>query len=447
LWASKRKPDKLLEVFLKNACLVLALLMLFSAFPLSAEEGENLTIKISLIGPGDELYLWWGHIGLIIEDSETGRSDFYNYGLFSFQTEDFFLNFALGRMLYRCGVSDTAWDMAYYTKTGRDIWNYTLNLEPSARVKIRDFAERNVLPENRNYYYHQFRDNCATRIRDLIDIGLDGQFKAKYGEAPGRFSLRGHVRRHTWFSPFFDWFLNFLMGQNIDGPTTVWEEMFLPAEICRNIEEFSYTDSRGELRPLFGGRETVNTGKIRPAVLEKPRLQWPRELALGIPVALLLLFFTLLQGRRFSQRTNTLGRVFWGTGQSLLGLFFGICGCLLFFLSFFTNHDYTYRNANILFVNPLLLAAPALGVLYLRSKTQAQRFFREQLIRGLWSFVLLGGILSILIKISPKFYQQNQVTLALLLPQAAALSLLPVLFNRTPQSSTKKRSISPKSPS
>jgi hypothetical protein len=59
------------------------------------------------MGPGDELYFWWGHIALIIEDSVTSRSRFYDYGIFSFQNDNFFSNFAFGRLLYSCGSSST----------------------------------------------------------------------------------------------------------------------------------------------------------------------------------------------------------------------------------------------------------------------------------------------------------------------------------------------------
>ena len=32
----------------------------------------------------------------------------------------------------------------------------------------------NVLPENRDYLYHHYNDNCVTRLRDMIDTALGG---------------------------------------------------------------------------------------------------------------------------------------------------------------------------------------------------------------------------------------------------------------------------------
>ena len=310
-------------------------------FPQGREApGESLTLKIAVIGPGDELYFWWGHIGLIIEDSRDDTSRFYDYGIFSFDNENFFFNFAFGRLLYSCGVSPTESNFAIYQRTNRDILVYTLDIPPVKREEIRRFAEKNVLPENRNYFYHHFKDNCATRIRDIVDLAVDGQFLESFVEAPGRFTLRKHVRRHTWHDIFMDWILNFWMGQDIDTSITVWEEMFLPSEIGRRIAEFSYTDSSGSSRRLVSSMELLHDAEGRPPVLETPGQQWTGALGIGLLTAALLLGFALLARGGIPG-----GRVLFGLGQSVVGLFFGIAGSLLFFLSFFTNHDYTWHNS------------------------------------------------------------------------------------------------------
>jgi hypothetical protein len=381
--------------------------------------GDYLTLKIAVMGPGDELYFWWGHIALVIEDRASGESRFYDYGLFSFDTENFYRNFAMGRLLYRCGVSRTDLNYGAYTRTNRDITVYTLDLPAAKKEDIRAFVEWNTRPENRNYYYHHFRDNCATRIRDIIDLAVDGQFKAALGEAPGRYTLRQHVRRHTWFSPFFDWLLNFLMGQDIDTPITVWEEMFLPQEIGSRIEQFTYRDPSGRERKLTASREALNRAVNRPPVLEAPRQQWPRELALGAAVAAALALLCL--GRK---KWPPSARVL-GISQSLLGLFFGAAGLVLFFMTFFTNHDYTFHNSNIIYVNPLLLAALPLGLWAAFSRERLKRRRAEKLLRGLWALVFFGGLLTMALKLLPWFYQQNQVTQALILPIALVLCLSP----------------------
>lgn len=395
--------------------------------------GDRLTLKVAVMGPGDQLYFWWGHVALVIEDDRTGRAVFYDYGVFSFENEHFFTNFAFGRLLYSCRASPAEGNYREYIRTNRDITLYTLDISPEKREEVRRFAEKNVLPENRDYFYHHFKDNCATRIRDIIDIATDGQFKERYGDAPGRFTLRQHVRRHTWFSPFIDWILNFLMGQDIDAPITVWEEMFLPSEIAGRIKEFRYRDPAGAERTLVLGEEVLNRAQNRPAVLEAPRKQWPRELAVGLGITALL---ALCMAQR-KKRPRLCG-VLLGVSQSMLGLVFGVAGSMLFFMTFFTNHDYTYHNSNILYVSPLLFGAVPLGCMLWAGKTVKKRFFAEQLLRALWTYMTFGCILSMVIKLFPGFYQQNQVTQALVLPFALTLSFIPLWIGRLLQRRTKK---------
>jgi hypothetical protein len=361
--------------------------------------GDDLTIKIAVMGPGNELYFWWGHIGLVIDNARTGESRFYDYGLFSFENDNFFMNFAFGRLWYSSGVSWSARNIAGYIRTGRDVVIYTLDLPPDKREIVRQYAERSVLPENRDYLYHHFRHNCTNPILEVIDLATDGQFKKRYAAEPGRYTLRQHVRRHTWFSPFFDWILNFWMGQDIDTPITVWDELFLPGEIGRCISEFAYIDSSGESHPLVTDVEVIYLAEDRPAILDIPRRQWPRELAFSLCVALILGFLFYVQSKSTAR-----GQVALGVTHSLLGLFFGGAGLVLFFLSFFTNHDYTYHNANLLFANPLLLIAVPLGIRKKKSKNYDSRLRAEFMLRLLWLLVTLGIFLSMLIKLSPRFW-------------------------------------------
>jgi hypothetical protein len=259
----------------------------------------------------------------------------------------------------------------------------------------------------------------------MIDMATDGQFKERYANEPGRFTLRQHVRRHTWFSPFFDWALNFWMGQDIDSPITVWDEMFLPGEIGIRISEFEYTDARGVARPLVVDKEVVNESHGRPPVLDVPRTQWPYELAFSLLVAVILCLLFNLQKKR-----PACGQVLLGLTHSLLGLFFGIAGLMLFFMSGFTSHDYTYHNANLFFANPLLLIAFPLGLRYASSKNYDSRLRTEFTLRLLWLLVVLGVIISMVIKVSPRFWQDNLTDQMLILPIALVLSLEPVGLRR-----------------
>jgi hypothetical protein len=227
------------------------------------------------------------------------------------------------------------------------------------------------------------------------------------------------------------------MGQNIDTPSTVKQEMFLPSEVGRVLQTFYYIDDSGVKEPITDSVEVLNTSEGRPAVLEKPRLQWPHELFLGAAIALALLAFILMSKR------HSYGRVLLGLSQSLLGLFFGLVGAVAVFMTFFTNHDYSWNNINVIFVNPLLLAALPLGLSGTFSSREDKRVLSAKILKWLWTYVFFGGVLTMLIKLLPSFYQQNQVSLALVLPFAFTLSFIPVWigkkFTSSPHTVTRKQ--------
>jgi len=403
----------------KKAVIIITILLVVCAAGVFAQ-GEDLTVKVAVIGPGSELYFWWGHIALIIEDSRTGRNHFYDYGLFSFENENFFYNFAFGRLLYSCGVSPAEFNLENYKRTNRDIIIYTLDLLPEARIRVRDFADINVLPENKDYFYHHFRDNCSTRIRDIIDLATDGQFYERFGRETSRFTLREHVRRHTWFSPPADWALNFWMGQVIDTSITVWDDMFLPSEVGKHIEDFYYIDSGGERRKLVSSVETVFQSQGRPVVLDTPRVQWPRQLIFSLVLSAIFCFFFYLQ-----EKNIRAGRILTGFSMSLCGFVFGSASLLLYFMNIFTNHDYTYQNFNMIFGTPFILAAVPFGICYALTKNTKKQIVYGKLLRIIWLLTALGVLVSMVIKILPWFYQDNLTDQMLIFPIALVFTFHP----------------------
>jgi hypothetical protein len=99
-------------------------------------------------------------------------------------------------------------------------------------------------------------------------------------------------------------------------------------------------------------------------------------------------------------------------------------------MSTFTAHDYTYHNINLLFCNPLLLAAVPLGLRYASSPNYNKRLFAESSLRLIWLLTALGIFLSMLIQVNSRFPQDNLADQLLLLPVALTLSLEPAGLRR-----------------
>jgi len=226
------------------------------------------------------------------------------------------------------------------------------------------------------------------------------------------------------------------MGQVIDRPITVWEDMFLPSEVGNRIEEFWYTDNEGVSRKLVTSVEVLNRAEGRPKVLDVPRKQWPRELAFSLVLSAIFGAFFFLQAKNIRA-----GRILAGLSMSLTGLFFGIAGILLYFLNLFTNHDYTYQNANMLFCSPFLLAGVPFGIGYAFAKKMSKFFIYALLSRILWLLTALGIFLSMAIKLLPAFYQQNLTDQMLMLPLSLLFALQPVGLKEITEKFLKRKKV------
>ena len=396
------------------------LLLVFSFAPLHAQidqEGfDDYTFKIAIYGPDDEIFIWWGHAALIVENTNWYYPRVYDWGIFSYPSDNFLKDFIHDRVRYM--VSWGTLNINTRIDEDRDITIYTLALDRTAKEIMYDYAESRVRAEDRYYDYHEFLDNCSTGVRDILDLGLRGQLKDTLENVPGRISMRHHVRRFTWFRPFSDWFLDFLMGRDLDEKRSPWDEMFLPAEIARNIVDFKYIDEHGTERSLVSSVQLLNTSKTRPPILQEPLITWPYYLAAGLAVMWLLFF---IETRR--EKFPRLFRILWGSIQSLMGLILGACGTVLFIGLYLLNYDYIQQNLNILFVNPLLLIIVPLGILFALNKSSL--ICPDRSLRFIWTCVFIMGGLTVVLKIIPFFYQGNHSVYSLILPIAFALSNIP----------------------
>lgn len=420
---------KIKKIFLMSMILILGAAMVFSQDGGGKKNrSDYLTVKIAVIGPGDELYFWWGHLGLIIEDELTGNAQFVDYGVFSFEQDHFFSNFAFGRLWYTTAESPADAVIQHYIRANRDVTAYTLDLSGKQKEEVLRITASNLKPENKDYLYNHFSDNCVTRVTNTLDAVLDGQFYAKAASIPGDFTLRQEIRRFMARHPFWDILLNFWMGQAIDKKISVKEEMFLPEEAGTFIEQFTFIDADGNEKKLTSRVDKIHIAEQRPPFLNAPCSNVPGVLVAGIILA--ALFCIVLPPGKYPSfpsraRQSALRRRLFGVGNALLGLIAGSAGSVLLFMEFFSNHDYTYQNSNILFANPLVLAAIPLGILFAFSRNEARVRVSAQGLRILWTYVFLTALLAVVIKVSPAFHQDNGAQLALVIPVSLALSKVP----------------------
>ena len=319
------------------------LLVICSGTFIQAEAEEDYTVSLVTSGPGSEVYLWWGHIALLVEDHSLGRDYLYDFGVFSFETENFLSNFILGRLWYMSYRSSGEAGIRRTIQEDRRIRIQVLRFPPGNKLKLIRELERRVLPENREYLYEYYRDNCATRIRDLLDDAYDGELR-RVSSARDAMTLRLQTRRFTGRNRFIEWLLMFLMSGNIDQEISGWEAMFLPSEIPGYMEKISFSDGKDADTQAVVSDRIVHLPEHERNIPEVPGNPLPVPLGAGILAAGFLIAGRFLRGKA-GILVEVIFRLILVSGALL--------GSVLFFLSFFTDHAVTHGNWNLLLLNPL----------------------------------------------------------------------------------------------
>jgi hypothetical protein len=374
------------------------------ALPVSASRPEDLAIKLITFGPGDAIYSYFGHNALIVEDQATGDAHLYNFGMFSFGMS-MLPRYLMGRLVFWVADTPVERTIAHYIAARRSVHIQDLNLAPAQRVALANALATSALPQNREYLYDHYRDNCSTRLRDLIDGVLGGQFRHALDD-PARLTYRGHTRRHAQRNPLVDLALLLWMNDSMERPIRAWDELYLPGELERQVGRMSYVDAQGKTVPLVIATRIVFEPE-RAAVPEWPARSWPWTLLTGCATGAALLL-TALWMRRGRSRA---ARVLFGAQQAMLGLVFGTLGTLGSLMWMLTEHTVTYRNENQLLANPCTLLALPLGIAIIAGSSRAVWLSR-------WVFAALAAMSLGLccMKLLPGFDQDTLITMTLLVP-------------------------------
>lgn len=365
---------------------------------------EDLSISLVTFGPGDQIFNYFGHNALIVRDDARRIAHLYNFGMFSFGM-DMLPSYMQGKLTFWVADTPVRATFAHYIDQNRSVRVQELNLPPIKRAAMADALAHKVLPENRKYLYDHYNDNCSTRLRDLIDVALGGQFARALAE-PARLNHRGHTRRYASKDPPVDFALLFWMNDQMERPLKVWDELFLPGELEKQVARVQYLDESGRQQPLVASSYTVFEAR-RPPVPEWPPTSWPYTLAFGVAGGALFILTALLYRRRPSR----LVRALYGLEHALYGGFFGLIGTAGFLMWTLTEHTVTYRNENQLLANPLTFLLLPLGIALAFGSRRAL-----PLARSVW-YACAGLSLGLLaLKVLPMFDQDVLLTASLLLP-------------------------------
>ena len=309
------------------------------------EDLSNTEISVLTCSPGEEIYSIFGHTAVRIYNPNTKVDAVVNYGLFDFSQESFVYRFVKGETDYMCGIDETSSFLYSYAWRGSGVKATVLDLTDSEKERIIRVLTNDLKPENREYRYNFAYNNCATKIRDIINFAYSGKYESLLPpEHTFRQIIGKYAENYPWFMFSFDVCLG---GKDYNTLMTPEEIQFLPEHLDAAINNSLINRDGEEIRPntrqeviLTPDDKTIESTFFTPIVVAS--------------LLLILSIINLIFGNKLSIASN----IYSGT----LLFTYTIIGLLITFLIFFSEHPFTTWNMNILIFNPLLII-PFVGLM------------------------------------------------------------------------------------
>ncbi len=296
---------------------------------------DSTQISLLTCSPGELIYELFGHTGIRICDPSNGIDWVVNYGLFDFEQPNFISRFVRGKTDYMVGITHTTSFLYAYSARGSAVTQSTLNLTTQEKAAILSRLDENLLPENREYRYNFIYNNCATKVRDIVEMSVNS--KMTYPTHVDSYSFRESLMLYTENAPWSQLGFDLCLGSDADKTASQREMLFLP-EMLGNTYASSKLQDSTQLRPLCSA-----TFRLVPQTREDSFTWFSPTLC-----AYLLLFFALFASFFLRQHT-----VYLEIFDTVLFTINALGGVLISFLLFFSQHPFTGENYNVLWMNPL----------------------------------------------------------------------------------------------
>jgi len=327
-------------------------------FPVRAVAAEP-TVYLVTMHPGEALFTGFGHIAFRVLEPDAGLDDVYDYGTYEADDPLLAWKFLVGTLPYYCSHT-TYQDMVdWYSQDFGGIVLQELALTPDQISRLRARVVHDCLPENAAYHYHHFTNNCATRLRDILDELLGGQLARATVEKGAGKSIRDLIDASMarWEFSFTRWAVFGLLNFEIDREADRWQQMFLPWYLAHELDGMKQPSLPGS--PMLVRSRVVDQGSDRP----EPGIP---GLGFGILFLVLVTFVAslpLLVGIRSARWETKIFR----TLLLLVGLSGGLYGLLLVFTWVASPYPETRPNLTVLCFHPFHFLLTVAAVLWHRS--------------------------------------------------------------------------------
>lgn len=328
-----------MELFIKYLFLVLSIFLLNNKSV--AQLSDRAQISLLTCAEGQDIYSLFGHSAIRVNDPVNNIDNCYNWGMFEFDSDEiiFATKFTKGRLKYYMDEQDFRYFMMEYDYFQRTVKEQVLNLTYEQKNNLWKALKENYLPENRVYKYDFFFDNCATRIRDILQNTIGDNLVLKAHPNENVHSLRELLNNAVNHMPWLGFGMDLALGSKVDIKANNHKMMFLP--------KYMYA--------IYSNSEVLINGKAQPLVLSEKTLIngishktestfWSTPNFVFWMMFVISVILTWVRVRFLTK--------LW---DATLLLVFGALGIIIIFLWFGTDHLTMRPNFNVLWANPLYL--------------------------------------------------------------------------------------------
>jgi hypothetical protein len=251
----------------------------------SVSARADATIELLTIEPGDAIWARYGHTALRVR--EGSRDIVFNYGAAPFLRPDFLWASMRGRADFFVIAEPFSRAFGRYVRLDRTVTSQELHFPAEQKRWLISHLLEVVRPPHNTYRYDQLYDNCATRVRDVIDTASKGALrKAAEKRDPAR-SFRDDTLEAESGHPFASWGFDLIGGPHQDLPVNGWQELYLPLFLRDRVAE-ARLEAGGLSVPLASPSRLLYERKASPA-------RWPHKYFVrGLLITLSTLLLALL---------------------------------------------------------------------------------------------------------------------------------------------------------
>lgn len=305
---------------LKQQIVLLVCCFSFIAHSQGLQLSDQAQISVLTCGSGDEMYSIFGHTAIRVQDNLTGFDTVYNYGMFDFNTPNFYSKFIKGDLLYSVGEENHNDFLATYKYYNRSVNEQFLNLSLEQKQAIFDKIQHQLATNERFYQYKFIDNNCTTKVVDLLNEVLEDPIEVDFeGNVDSQRNILNSFLPKNYFEKLG---INLLFGKNVDKEN---DKVFLPEKLMHSIANTKIENRKLEQNDITHYTKIEN----------EDNNNWNTIYFFSI-ICLILAFLSKV---RFVQI------LFFG--------FIGILGSVILAVSLFTHHSELVWNESLFLFNPL----------------------------------------------------------------------------------------------